>query len=388
VLSWKGDVVKFEFSDEEELLRRQVRQLAREKLAPLVVGDEDVESPEIVCQVQTAMAEQGLFALFVPEEYGGGGIKSVCLCIVREELSKVSSIADELFAEVGLGVYGVNVVGREEQKEKYLPRVAKGELLASFALTEPNAGSDVAAIESTAKLVDEHYVLNGEKAFATLAGAADIYTIFAKTDPSKGRRGISAFIVERGTEGVEVGKMPMMAGMEYTIKLTDCCVPKENLIGNEGDGWAIGLGTLDLMRVTVGAEVLGKAEAAYEEAWNYACKRVVFGQPLIDWEVIQFKLADMATEIEVARWMVYRAAYLRDEGKLPRIVKYASMAKLFATEMASRVIDEAVQIHGGWGVTRGVKVEGLYREIRLPRLYEGTSEIQRLTIFREINRGY
>ena len=180
----------------------------------------------------------------------------------------------------------------------------------------------------------------------------------------------------------------MMAGVEYTIKLTDCRVPKENLIGNEGDGWAIGLGTLDLMRVTVGAEVLGKAQAAYEDAWNYAHQRVVFGRPLVEYQVTQFKLADMATSIEAARWIVYHAAYLRDEGKLPRTVKYASMAKLFATEAASRVIDEAVQIHGGSGVTRGVKVEALYREVRLPRLYEGTSEIQRLTIFREMSRGY
>jgi len=380
--------MKFEFSEEEELLRKQVKQLAKEKLAPLVSGEDDIDCPEIVSEVQRAMAAQGLFELFVPEDYGGRGVKSVCLCIVREELSKVSSVADGLFAELGLGIYGVNVVGRDEQKTKYLPRVAKGEVLASFALSEPNAGSDVAAIESTAKLTGEHYILNGEKVFATLAGLADIYTIFAKTDPSKGRQGISAFIVERGTKGVEIGKMPMMAGLEYTIKLTNCHVPRENLIGNEGDGWAISLGTLDVMRVTVGAEVLGKAQAAYEEAWNYACQRVVFGRPLIDYEVTQFKLADMATEIESARWMVYRAAYLRDEGKLSRTVKYASMAKLFATEVASRVIDEAVQIHGGWGVTKGVKVEGLYREIRMPRLYEGTSEIQRLTIFREISRGY
>ena len=380
--------MKFEFSEEEELLRKQVRQLGREKLAPLTGGDEDVDRPEVVSQVQKAMAGQGLFELFVPEEYGGRGIKSVCLCIVREELSKFSSVADGLFAELGLGIYGVNVVGREEQKRKYLPRVGKGEVLASFAMSEPDAGSDVAAMQSTAKIVDGHYVLNGEKVFATLAGVADIYTVFAKTDPSKGRQGISAFIVERGTEGVEVGKMAMMAGVEYTIKLTDCRVPKENLIGNEGDGWAIGLGTLDLMRVTVGAEVLGKAQAAYEDAWNYAHQRVVFGRPLVEYQVTQFKLADMATSIEAARWIVYHAAYLRDEGKLPRTVKYASMAKLFATEAASRVIDEAVQIHGGSGVTRGVKVEALYREVRLPRLYEGTSEIQRLTIFREMSRGY
>jgi len=381
--------MRFEFTEEENMLRQQVRQLAEQKIAPISAMGEEEESKEVASQLIKAIAEQGLCALFVPEEYGGAGVKSVPICIVREELSKVSGQADGLFAELGLGTFGITVVGKEDQKRSYLPRVARGELLATFALTEPNAGSDVAGIQAAARRVDNHYILNGEKAFASVAGLADIYTIFAKTDPAKGRKGISAFIVEAGTPGVEIGRMPIIAGPpEFTITLTDCQVPEEHLIGEEGDGWNIALGTLDVFRVTVGAAALGMAQAAFEEALNYAKKRIAFGQPIANFQAIQFKLADMATEIEAARWLVYRAAHLRDEGILPRTLKYASMAKLFATEVAWRVTDQAVQIHGGWGVTKGFKVERLLRETRMARIYEGTSEIQRLTIYREIDRGY
>ena len=378
-----------EFTEEEEMLREQVRRLAREKIAPLSAIGEEEESREIAGQMIRAIGEQGLCTLFVPVGYGGVGVKALNVCIVREELSKVSSQADMLYSELGIATYGISLEGSEEQRKKYLPRVAKGEMLASFALTEPNAGSDVAGIEATARKVNDHYILNGEKAFASVAGLADLYIIFAKTDPEKGRKGISAFAVETGTPGVAIGRMPIMAGLpEYNITLNECRLPRVSLVGEEGDGWKIAFGTLDTFRVTVGAAFLGLAQAAFEEAFNYAQKRVAFGQSIASFQTTQFKLADMATEIEAARWLVYRAAYLRDEGKLPRSIKYASMAKLFATEVAWRVADEAVQIHGGWGVTKGVKVERLLREARLPRIYEGTSEIQRMTIYRELERGY
>jgi len=381
--------MRLEFTEEEEMLREQVRRLAREKIAPLSAIGEEEESREIAGQMIKAIGEQGLCALLVPGEYGGVGVKAVNICIVREELSKVSSQADMLYAELGIATYGIGLEGSEEQKRKYLPRVAKGEMLGSFALTEPNAGSDVAGIEARARKENHHYILNGEKAFASVAGLADLYLIFAKTDPEKGRKGISAFAVEAGTPGVEIGRVPMIAGLpEYSITLNDCRIPQDSLVGEEGDGWKVAFGTLDTFRVTVGAAFLGLAQAAFEEAFNYAQKRVAFGQPIANLQATQFKLADMATEIEAARWLVYRAAYLRDEGKLSRSIKYASMAKLFATEVAWRVADEAVQIHGGWGVTKGVKVERLLREARLPRIYEGTSEIQRLTIYRELERGY
>jgi alkylation response protein AidB-like acyl-CoA dehydrogenase len=298
-------------------------------------------------------------------------------------------LADVLYAELGLATCGITLQGSESQKRKYLPRVARGEILGSFALTEPNAGSDVAALQTRAQKRGNSYVLNGEKTFATLAGLADLYLIFAKTDPEKGRKGISAFLVESGTPGVEIAKMDMMAGgPEYSIALSDCSLPGESLLGKEGQGWNIAFGTLDIFRATVGAAMLGLAQAAFEEAFTYARQRVAFGQPIATFQAIQFKLADMATEIEAARWLVYRAAHLKDEGKMARTIQFASMAKLFATEVAWRAADEAVQIHGGSGVTRGVKVERLLRESRLPRIYEGTSEIQRLTIYRELERGF
>lgn len=376
--------MEFQFSEEEQMLRTRVRSLAEEKLAPL---SEDEESETIALELKRLMAEAELFKLFAPEEYGGTGIRSVCICIAREELSKVSSQADDIFAMVGLGTLGISLSGTEAQKAKHLPRVARGEVLGTFTLTEPNAGSDVAGIQAIAKLAGEYYLLNGEKVFSTCAGVADIWLVFAKTDPAQGRRGISAFIVEpNGVPGIHLDRVPIMAGPpEFSVTFSDVPVPRDNLVGMEGDGWQIALGTLNIMRVSVGAACLGIAQAAFEEALSYAQKRIAFGQPIIDFQAIQFKLADMATEIEAARWLVYRAAYLRDEG-MPRPIKYASMAKLFATEVAWRAADEAVQIHGGYGVCKGVKVERLLRAARLPRIYEGTSEIQRLTIARELMR--
>ena len=376
--------MEFQFSEEEQMLRTRVKSLAEEKIAPL---SEAEESETIALELKSIMAEAELFKLFAPEEYGGTGIRSVFICIAREELSKVSNHADDIFATLGLGTLGISFSGTEAQKTKHLPRVARGEVLGSFALTEPNAGSDVAGIQATAKLDGEHYFLNGEKIFPTCAGMADIWLVFAKTDPAKGRKGISAFIVEpNSVPGIHIESVPIMAGPpEFRVTFSDVPVPKDNLVGMEGDGWQIALASLNIMRVTVGAVSLGIAQAAFEEALSYAQKRIAFGQPIIDFQAIQFKLADMATEIEAARWLVYRAAYLRDSG-MPRPIKYASMAKLFATEVAWRVADEAVQIHGGYGLCKGVKVERLLRAARLPRIYEGTSEIQRLTIARELMR--
>ena len=378
--------MEFEFSEDEEMLRQQVRKLAQEKIAPLTAGVEETE--DVRPQLMKILGEQGLYTLFVPEEYGGIGVKVVRLCIVREELNKVSTQADLAFIYGGLGPYCVVVAGTEEQKKKYLPRIAKGDITGAFALTEPNAGSDVAGMQSTAKLESDHYVINGEKIFITHADVAAFWLVFAKTDPDKGRKGISAFIVEPQMPGIELKKFPIIAGLpEISLKFTDCKVPKENLVGAEGDGWDLALGeSLNTFRVTVGAAALGMAEAAFEEAFNYAQQRDAFGQPIINFQAIQFKLADMATEIEAARWLVYRAAYLKDKG-VPRPIKNASMAKLFATEMAGRVTDEAIQILGGYGVSKGVKVERLFREVRTTRVYEGTSEIQRLTIARELIRG-
>lgn len=381
--------MRFEFTEEETMLRNQIRRLANEKIAPLSELGEEVESREIAGQMMQIIGEQGACGLMVPEEFGGVGINTVGLCIVREELSKISSLADLLYAELGLACFGITMAGSPEQKQKYLPRITRGELLGSFALTEPDAGSDVAALRTRARREGGDYLLNGEKTFASVAGIADFYMILAKTDPDGGTKGISAFVVDAGTPGVHISKFDMMAGMpEYSITLEDCRIPAGQLIGSEGDGWNIIFSTLGTFRVTVGAAMLGLAQAAFDEAFQYAQERTAFGQPIGAFQSTQFKLTDMATEIEAARWLVYRAAYLKDEGKVSLTIKHASMAKLYATEMASRVADQAVQIHGGLGVTKGVKVERLYREARLPRIYEGTSEIQKLTIYREMKKGY
>lgn len=266
----------------------------------------------------------------------------------------------------------------------------EGKWIGAFALTEPNAGSDVVGIQTTAKLENQHYVINGEKIFTTLADVAGFWIVFAKTDLSRGRKGISCFIVEPQTAGIEISKFAVTSGLpEIAIKFSDCKIAKENLVGNEGDGWDIALGaTLNITRVSVGAAALGMAETAFEEAFGYAQKRLAFGQPIVNFQAIQFKLADMATQIEAARWLVYRAAYLRDKYPSRRTAKEVSMAKLFATEAAWQVCDEAVQIFGGYGVSKEFKVERLLREVRMTRIYEGTSEIQKLTITRELIKGY
>jgi alkylation response protein AidB-like acyl-CoA dehydrogenase len=372
-----------EFSPEEEMLREQVRKFAKEKVLPLTAKVEETEN--VGPQLVKLIGEQGLYSMFVPEEYGGVGVKVVNICICREELCKVSGQADLAFTYGGLGTYGITYAGNEHQKRKYLTKVVKGEMVGAFALTEPCAGSDVAAMRTTARREGDYYVLNGEKIFITFSDVAKFWLTFAKTDPSKGRKGISMFIVDVPTLGVEMKRFPILAGLpEINLVFTDCKVPKENLVGKEGDGWDIALGaTLNTFRITVGAAALGMAEAAFEEAYHYAQKREAFGQPIGHFQAIQFKLADMATEIEAARWLVYRAAYLRDKGA-PRLLKMASMAKLFASEVAWRVTDEAVQIHGGYGLCKEFKVERLFRETRMVRIYEGTSEIQRLTIAREL----
>jgi len=378
--------MQFEFSEEEEMLRHQVRRLCKEKIAPLTAEIEETKS--VGKELIKLFGEQGLYSLFVPEELGGAGIKSVPICIVREELNKVSSQADMAFIYGGLGTYGITCAGNEEQKKKYLLGVLDGKWVGAFGLTEPNAGSDVGGIQTTAIREGDYYIFNGEKIFPTFADVAGFWIIFAKTDPAKGRKGISAFVVDPQTPGIELETFPMIAGLpEIRLRFTNCRVPVENLLGAEGDGWDIALGdTLNTFRVTAGAAALGLAEGALEESLNYAQNRVAFGQPIINFQAIQFKLADMATQVEAAKWMIYRAAYLRDKG-IERTIKNASMAKLFASEVAGRVTDEAIQIHGGYGLCKGVKVERFFREARMIRIYEGTSEIQRLTIGREMARG-
>lgn len=373
----------FNFTPAEEDLRRRVRKMAVEELAPLAPQVD--ESDDVSWEVVKIMAREKLFGYIAPKEYGGHGVRVTNICIVREELSRACAQADTTFAMNGLGGYPIVLAGSEEQKRRYLPPLATGQKLGSFALTEPDSGSDVAAMKTVAVRQGDAYILNGMKRFVSQTGAAHIYSVFAKTDPQARSRGISAFVVEEGTPGFSTQRrLKLLAAHAIGEPLfEDCRIPAANLLGKEGDGMKIALSTLDVFRTTVGAAVMGLALAGYDEALNYAQRRFAFGQPLAEFQATQFKIADMATTIDAARLLIYRAAWLKDQGQ-ERVILEASMAKLFATEVAQRVIDEALQIHGGMGVVKGMPIERLFREVRAARIYEGTSEIQRLTIAREI----
>lgn len=380
--------MEFMLSEEQKELRRRVRKLAEEKLAP--IAPEVEESNEISWGLVRLLANEGLLRLMVPKEFGGAGLVScVNVCIVREEFSRVCGAAASIFAMQGLGTYPITIFGTEKQKGRYLRPIADGEKLAAFALSEADAGSDVAGMKSTAILDGEYYILNGAKRWISQGPTAEIYTVFAKTDPTAGSKGISAFIVEKGTPGFDPGKkMSLMAGHCISEpKFENCRIPRENLLGGEGQGMKISLENLDMFRTTVGATAVGFAQRAYEEAVSRAKSRNVFGKPLSEYQITQVKLADMATEIQAARLLVYWAAILKDRGEKSRkIMQAASMAKLYASEVCHRAVDESLQIHGSSGLIKGIPIERLYRMVRSIRLYEGTSEIQRLTIAREILR--
>ena len=375
----------FSFTEEQQELRNRVRHVAENQIAP--IAEEADESPTVHAGLMAILANEGLLKYCVPEEYGGVGIRVMDLCIIREELSRVSCQADTNFIMQGLGSFPITLGGTDEQKATYLPPIAKGESIAAFALTEPHAGSDVINMKTEAKLDGDDWVLNGEKKFISQAGDASTYTVFAKTDPEDGSRGLSAFIVEAGTAGFDDSKrMDLMAAHPIgEPRWTDCHVPQDNLIGERGRGLRLALGTLDTFRTTVAAAAIGMAQAAYEASLDYAKNREMFGQTLSDFQATQFKLADMAVALDAARLLAHRAAWLKDSGQ-ESIIKEASFAKLFGTETASRIINDAVQIHGGAGLEKGNRVERLYREVRALTIYEGTSEIQRQTIARQLLR--
>lgn len=303
------------------------------------------------------------------------------LCVARERLSYESGLADLMFAMQGLGSFPITLAGTNEIKRKFLPLVKTGKAIAAFAITEPDAGSDVSAIQTTAQRDGDYFILNGVKTFISNAGLADFYTVFAKTDTEKGHKGISAFVVERDALGFSFeGKIELIAPHPIgRIRFDDCRVPAMNLLGGEGDGFKIAMATLDTFRPTVGAAACGLAWRALDEAIAYAKRRVQFGRPIAEFQSTQMKIAEMATELDAARLLVYRAAWKKDIEQ-GRVSLESAMAKLFATEAAQRIIDAAVQIHGGAGLVRGSTVEHLYREVRALRIYEGTSEIQKLVI--------
>jgi acyl-CoA dehydrogenase len=372
-------------SADQRRFKEECRLFAAQKIAPLAekYGETDAIPDELV----QVMADAGLFRLLVPDEPGARGVQSLPLCLVREQLAGVYCPADVTFAMQGLGSYPLVLAGTAEQKARFLQKVGSGELLSTYALTEPDAGSDVGAIASHARETAGGFVLTGMKRFISNGHAADIAVTFAKTPQPGNPKALSAFVVEKGMEGFSVHKrLKMIAPHDLAeLKFEDCFIPRENLLGNVGDGLRIALGTLDVFRVSVGAAALGIAQTAFDAALDYAKQRVQFGRPIVGFQGIQFKLADMATELDAARALVYRAA-LRQDAKGEHITRAASMAKMYATEAAFRIVDQSVQIHGGIGVMAGSTVERLYREIRALRIYEGTTEIQKLVIARSLTK--
>jgi acyl-CoA dehydrogenase len=377
--------MNFNLTPEQQGLKQQVRTLAQKQIAPIAaaVDETNYVSPELM----RILAEAGLLRYTVPEEYGGVGIRVIDLCIIREELAQVCGQADTNFIMQGLGSFPITLGGTDEQKSYYLPKIASGQSIAAFALTEPHAGSDVVSMSTMAIEEGDLWVLNGEKKFISQAGDANTYTVFAKTDPSAGSRGISAFIVEQGTPGFDDSKrMDLMAPHPIGSPIfNNCRIPYTNIIGEPGQGIRLALGTLNTFRTTVAAAAIGMAQAAYDATIKFAKERTMSGQALSEYQATQFKLADMAVSLEAARLLCYKAAWLKDSGQ-ENVIKEASYAKLFATEAASRIINEAVQIHGGAGLEKGNRVEQLYREVRALTIYEGTSEIQRQTIARQLLR--
>ncbi len=373
----------FRLSKEEELLQKKVRAIAEEYIRPMAAEIDERDDPS--WDLVRKLAGEGIFAVVVPKKYGGmtEQVRASFVCIVREELSRVSSNADFMFAMQGLAGYPIILGGTEELKEKYLPSLVKGEKLGAYALTEPHAGSDVANIHTEARRDGDQYVLNGTKLFISNAAYAGIVTLFAKTDMDKGTRGISVFVVDGGTSGLTCTRTQEVIAPHALgeLKFEDCRIPASNLVGEVDKGFKLAMMTFDVYRTSVGACALGLAQAAYDLAIAYANQRHSFGKPLGEHQGIQFKIADMATELDAARLLVYRAAWLKDQGA-SRVTKEASMAKLFATEAANRIVDHSLQIHGGRGVVKGYEIERLFRQARACRIYEGASEIQRIVIAR------
>ncbi len=369
--------------DHHKRLAEEADRFTRDHVSADSSGESDDDQAR---RLVVALGQAGLLGHTVPTPSNESESLDVrALCVVREHLSYASSLADLMFAMQGLGSFPVTLAGKTELKRRLLPRVRSGQHIAAFAITEPEAGSDVAAIQTTARRIGASYVIDGGKTFISNAGLADFYTVFAKTDTEKGHKGISAFVVERDAPGFSVEeKIDLIAPHPIgRIAFNGCRVPAGNLLGEEGEGFKIAMATLDTFRPTVGAAAAGLAWRAMDEAISYAKRRVQFGKPLAEYQATQMKLADMAVELDAARLLIYRAAWKKDT-QAGRVTLESAMAKLFATEAAQRIIDQAVQIHGGRGVVRGSVVEKLYREVRALRIYEGTSEIQRLVIANQL----
>lgn len=373
-----GTMIDYLLTEEQNMIRDLCRQITDEKIRPVAAKYD--QSEEFPWEVMKVMAESDLFGLYIDEQYGGMGGGVFDLCLATEEFSRGCGGIAVCYAASALGAYPIILFGSEEQKKKYLPPLAKGTKIAAFGLTEPAAGSDASAIQTTAKKDGDYYVLNGTKHFITNGGEAEIYTVVAMTDKSKGARGASLFIVEKGTPGFTFGKkeekMGIRASATRELIFTDCRIPKENLVGREGMGFIITMKTFDTSRPGIGAQALGIAQGALDEAVKYAKERKQFDKSIASFQGIQFMLADMATQIEAARALVYSVAREVDSGKKD-VGKNSAMAKLFASDTAMRVATDAVQILGGYGYMREYPVEKYMRDAKITQIYEGTNQIQR-----------
>ncbi|WP_319524959.1 acyl-CoA dehydrogenase family protein [uncultured Desulfosarcina sp.] len=371
--------------EKHRIVRQSVRRFCERELRPIAARiDQEAHFP---WEVVEKMGKLGYFGIQAPKEMGGAGLDAVSYAIIVEEISRVSAaIGLCVTVHNSVALYPILAFGNPEQIQRWVPPLAKGEKIGAFCLTEPNAGSDAGGIESTAIADGDDYVVNANKVFVTNGGVADICLIFCRTDPAAGPRGISVVAAERGSAGFVVGDLEDLCGMRAnpvsSIRLTDCRIPKKNLMGKEGMGLKIGLAALDTGRMGIGAQAVGIAQAALEEAVRYARQRQQFRVPIERHQAIQTMIADMATQVDAARLMVYRAAALK-ERRLP-FTKASAMAKLFASEAADRVTDLAVQIHGGYGYSKAYPVERYYRDARVTRIYEGTSEIHRMVIAKSV----
>lgn len=378
--------MNFRLTEEHEMIRKMVRDFARNEVAPTAAERDEEERFDI--DIFKKMAELGLTGIPWPEQYGGIGSDYLAYCIAVEELSRVcASTGVTLSAHTSLAGWPIYTFGTEEQKQKYLRPMAQGEKIGAYGLTEPSSGSDAGGMRTNARLEGDHYVLNGSKIFITNGGVADIYVVFAVTDPES-KKGTSAFIVESTTPGFSVGKKEQKMGIRSSptteIIFDNCLVPKENLLGQEGEGFKVAMMTLDGGRNGIAAQAVGIAQGALDAAVDYAKERVQFGKPIAAQQGIGFKLAEMATSVEAARLLTYQAAWLESKG-LP-YGKESAMSKLFAGDTAMKVTTEAVQVFGGYGYTKDYPVERYMRDAKITQIYEGTQEIQKLVISRMITK--
>jgi alkylation response protein AidB-like acyl-CoA dehydrogenase len=375
----------FLLTEEQQMIQQAARDFAQTELKPGVI--ERDEHQKFPAEQIKKLGELGFLGMMVSTEYNGSGLDTISYVLAMEELSKIDASASVVVSvNNSLVCYGLEKYGSEEQKQKYLKPLAAGEIIGAFCLSEPEAGSDATSQQTTAIDMGDHYLLNGTKNWITNGGTASVYLVIAQTDVAKGHRGINALIVEKGMEGFSIGpkenKLGIRGSDTHSLMFTDVKVPKENRIGEDGFGFKFAMKTLEGGRIGIAAQALGIASGAYELAVQYAKERKAFGKAIAEHQAIQFKLADMATQIEAARMLCLKAAWLKDQG-LP-YAQASSMAKLFASEVAMNTTVEAVQVHGGYGFVKEFHVERLMRDAKITQIYEGTSEIQRIVIAREV----